>query len=148
MDYASRVKGLRWFWHACRDPVSSAETSLDRSQEILWSDQLIPKGSITSAMRHPDNLSCQRALSVCYSAYPDVLWSRFMEADAPGDAAQVAAQPNRGELKQHVCTVDEKWRIYHMTRKKPDLASPTLSIKTHSPRRLLQTKCRVKALTN
>ena len=81
------------------EPQSSVVPSLDRlSQDIQYSDKLMANGSITSAMRQQNSLSCQRAFSVSYSAYPFVRWSCFMEANSPGDAAQAAAQPKQGDL--------------------------------------------------
>ena len=76
-----------------------------------------------------------------------------MEANAPGDAAHAAAQPKRGKLNRHLCTVDGKRFFFQLTQQEPDLtlpatsASSNLSIQTHSPRRLPQTGCNVKALT-
>ena len=44
-----------------------------------------------------------------------------MEANAPGDPAQAAAQPKRGKLKC-LCTVGEQCCFYHLTQREPDLA--------------------------
>ena len=104
-------------------PQLSAVPSSDRlSQDILQSDKLMAKGSITSAVPRQNSLSCQQAFSVCYSAYPFIHWSCFMEANAPGDAAQAAAQSKRGKLKRHLCTVDESQWFYKLSQLEPDLA--------------------------
>ena len=92
------------------EPQSSAVPSPHKVlKDIQWSDKLMAKGLTTSAMHHQNHLSCQREFSVCYSSYPFVYWSCFMEANAPGDAMLATAQPKRGNLKRRVCSVDEKW---------------------------------------
>ena len=44
-----------------------------------------------------------------------------MEANAPGDAVQAAAQPGRGKCKRHLPPVDQKWWFYQLTQHEPDL---------------------------
>ena len=36
--------------------------------------------------------------------------------------ALVAAQPQTGKLKRHLCAVDEEWWFHQLTEREPDLA--------------------------
>ena len=74
------------------------------------------KGSMTSAMSDQNSPACQHAVVVFYSVYPFIRWSCFMDANAPGDAAQAAAQPTIGTVKRRFRAVGEKWWFYSLTQ--------------------------------
>ena len=77
-----------------------------------------------------------------------------MEANAPGDAAQAAAQSKKGKFNRDLCTVDEKWWFCQLTHREPDLGFSADIRKFNTQYQNLlasstpQTGCNVKALTN
>ena len=71
-----------------------------------------------------------------------------MEANALGDAAQAVAQPKKGKLKRHLCTVDEKWWLSQLTQQEPDLTFSAYTSKFNAQYLLPRTGCNMKALTN
>ena len=81
------------------------------------------KGTITYTMRHQNSRSCRWGCSCCYSAYPFVRWC-FMEANAPGDAAQAAAQLKKGKLKRFFALLIRNGGFIRWL-KAPDLAAST-----------------------
>ena len=74
-------------------PQSSAVPSADRlSQDILLSDKMMAKGSITSAMHHESNLSCRRASSVLSC---DLSW--VVSTLSKGSKTQGACSKSNGQ---------------------------------------------------
>ena len=109
-------KGPKLFWHAYAKmtvndrqwlSMTVYQVLADHSHNILSSEKLMAKVLIKSGMRRWNVYSRERASRVwCFTscfAYPCIRWSSFMEANAPVDAEQAAAQKVGNVAKSSQC---------------------------------------------